>query len=84
MSQQNVRVESKPRFRLICDIKYGYNDDYAIDEVNVRIDWGVQSKTPLKNFLTELLKKVACQCLLIHQILVVRCCLLQSLMVIPR
>ena len=30
-------------------------------EVNVRIDWGGQSKTPLMIFPRELLKKVACR-----------------------
>ena len=57
----NSRVESKPTFNLICDIEYGDNDDYMIEEVNVRIDWGGQSKTPLMTFPRELLKKVACR-----------------------
>ena len=54
----NSRSESKTRFNLICGIEYGDNDDYMTDEVNVRIDWGVQSKTPLMDFLRELLKNI--------------------------
>ena len=46
----NSRVESKPRFNLICDIEYGDNNDYVTDEVSVRIDWGGKSKTPLMTF----------------------------------
>ena len=55
-----MRVESKPRFNLICDIECGDNEDYMIKEVNVRIDWRGQSKIPLITLSRELLKKVAC------------------------
>ena len=57
----NSRVESKPRFNLICEIKYGDNDDYMTKEINVCINWGGQSKTPLMTFPRKLLKKVVYQ-----------------------
>ena len=52
----NLRVESKSRLNLICDIEYGYNDNYMTEEFNVSIDWEGQSKTPLMNFSRELIQ----------------------------
>ena len=52
-------VSNRPRYKLICTIENNENDDEIAEEVNVHIDWGGQSRTPLMSYPEELLKSVA-------------------------
>ena len=55
----NNGVSDKPRYKLVCCIEYNETDTGIEENVNVHIDWGGQSKTPIKSYPSELLKKVA-------------------------
>ena len=51
---------NKPRYNLICDIDFNdNNNDQLQDNINVHIDWGGQSQTPVKSYPIDLLKLVA-------------------------
>ncbi len=53
-------VSDKPKYRIICNVDYDETDTGGvIENVNLHIDWGGQSKTPLKSYPAELLKQVA-------------------------
>ena len=53
-------VSDKPKYRIICSVDYDETDTGGvIENVNLHIDWGGQSKTPLKSYPAELLKQVA-------------------------
>ena len=54
----NTRESLYPRFKMKVNIEYNDNDVVG-ENVNVHIDWGGDSKTPLLNFPNEILKKVA-------------------------
>ena len=53
-------VSDKPKYKIICTVDYeeNYTGD-VIEIVDLHIDWGGQSKTPLKSYPAELLKQVA-------------------------
>jgi len=52
-------VNDTPRYTLICTIENIENDNDVTEEVNVHIDWGGQSRTPVMSYPQELLKSVA-------------------------
>ena len=52
-------VSDKPRYKLICTVETNEHDSNLMEEVNVHIDWGGQSKTPLRSYPEQLLKSVA-------------------------
>ena len=52
-------VSNKPRYKLIYTIENNENDDGIAEEVNVHIDWGGQSRTPVMSYPQELLRFVA-------------------------
>ena len=52
-------VKVNPRFKLICNIEDNDHDNNMSEDVNVHIDWGGKSKTPVKSYPTHLLKLVA-------------------------
>ena len=54
----STRESSNPRFKMSVTIEH--NDNDIVEEIiNVHIDWGGLSKTPLLNFPNEILKKIA-------------------------
>ena len=53
----STRESSNPRFKMSVTIEH--NDNDIVEEIiNVHIDWGGLSKTPLLNFPNEILKKI--------------------------
>ena len=59
VQQLNKGVSDKPRYKLICCIEHNENDNNIAEEVNVYIDWGGQSRTPVRSYPEKLLKTVA-------------------------
>ena len=58
-SRANKGVSDKPRYKLICSMEHNENDSNIAEEINVHIDWGGQSKTPVRSYPEQLLKTVA-------------------------
>ena len=53
-------VSNKPKYKIICTVDYeDTNREGVIENLNLHLDWGGQSKTPLKSYPAELLKQVA-------------------------
>ena len=58
-------VSDKPKYRIICSVDYDETDTGGvIENVNLHIDWGGQSKTPLKTILLNSLNKWQQDCTL--------------------
>ena len=51
--------QSSPRYKLVSSIQQNEHDNTIAEEVTVLLDWGGQSKTPVKSYPNELLKLVA-------------------------
>lgn len=52
-------MKTRPRFKIICTIEPNEDDDNVPEEVNVHIDWGGPSKTPISSYPYDVLKKIA-------------------------
>ena len=55
----NVNVIANRHFKLICTIDSNKELDSIPEDINVHINWGGHSKTPLANYPSEILKKFA-------------------------
>ena len=55
----NTIKNRRPRYILTCDVMSNEHDDQIPEEINVRIDWGGQTKTPCDNFSRDALRKLA-------------------------
>ena len=56
-TNSHIRSTFKPRFKLKVNIESNHNGDVT-EITHVHLDWGGQSKTPLLNFLREILKQI--------------------------
>ena len=52
-------LKDKGRYKLVCSVESNENDNTIAEEVNVHIDWGGQSRTPVRSYPQDLLKTVA-------------------------
>ena len=65
-NHKNVAVQGlktgdsdKPKYKIICYVDFDETNRGIQEEVNLHLDWGGPTKTPIKSYPAELLKQVA-------------------------